>query len=140
MDSELLNSSFPSTLELWAMNLARDTPWPEAHTSLAMGLIIQPVVPRTLNDIGFVDSKTKTDLIRFLTNIIMQIANRIPNIMEGATKIDGEPCFEPMFSKTGAYLVLGLKSGHERLLPGASMDPSSDDMRLQFQAPFFIAL
>lgn len=92
-----------------------------------------------MNDIGFVGSKTKADLIRFLTNIIMQIANRIPNIMEGATKIDEEPCFEPMFSKTGAYLVLGLKSRHARLPPGVLMDPSSDGMRLQFQVPFFIA-
>lgn len=47
MDTELPNSSFPSTSDLWAMNLTRGTLWPQAHTSLAMGLIIQPVVPRS---------------------------------------------------------------------------------------------
>ncbi|TGO60626.1 hypothetical protein BCON_0034g00620 [Botryotinia convoluta] len=63
----------------------------------------------------------------------------MPNIIEGARKTDEEPCFEPMFSKTGAYFILELKSRHARLPPGVLMDPSSDGMRLQFQVPFFIA-
>lgn len=36
IDSELPNSSCPSTSDLWATNLTRGTPWPQVHTSLAM--------------------------------------------------------------------------------------------------------
>lgn len=54
-----------------------------------------------LKDIGLVGSKKKNDPIRFLKNTIMEIANSIPNNIEGAININAVFCFETTFSETG---------------------------------------